>query len=866
MDWTKRWRKRLRAILRKASVDRDVDDDVELRLDVEPREDLRPGMSPRARDNRRPGWLTGVSLDFRLGRRMLRKHLALTLIGGLGLAVGVAIAAGFFTFMTGFYYSHPPLEEGERIVAIENQNLTNSEDWRASLYDFHAWGESLRSVRELAAFRRTSHGVQVPGGLSGREQVAEMTASGFRVARVPPLLGRPLLDADEVQGAAPVVVIGHNEWRRYFAADPEVIGRDVRLGGTTYEVVGVMPEGFRFPLNHGFWTALETNASRDGPGEGPRIFVFGRLGPGVSEADAQAELDGIGERLSTDLPAVYEHLRPAILPYVHPFLDVQQYPAWVVWAMQLFGILVLTVVAVNVAVLVYARTAARRTEITVRTALGAGRRRIVTQLFLEALTLSSGAAALGLLLAEIGYRELLGSINTDFLPYWLVENGLPGATIPWAGGLAVLVAVLVGVLPAVRVTDRHLQTTLRRTGGGPDMRMGSTWTALIVGQVAIAVAVLPVVVGMFVNTVLEPVPTPTFPAEEILTFRLDRDRDAFEGARPELESALASRQQELIRRIAAEPGVSGVTYATDLPRSGERVRIEADPPLATSEPIPTFANSVERGYFDVLDVPLLAGRHFEPDDLLDDARAVIVNRAFVQRLLGGGETLGRRVREMAGIGRDTGGDEPWYEIVGIVENMYERPDRAQPVMYHPVTAGPELLWIAARTRGAAPADVLPRVREIAGQVAPGRRLSARTMDALYAGPTQEAKRLMTLIVGLVTLSVLLLSAAGISALMSFAVTRRHREIGVRIAMGAPRRRIVTAIFRRSARQLALGLVVGITVGGVLDRLTGGELLGGRAGVLLPLVATMMVVAGLLATLRPARRALRIHPMEAMRAE
>lgn len=883
-----RWVRRLRALGERSRLEREMDEEMRFHVEMEARELSRTqGLSPEearrramiafggveghkeeGRSARGYGWLTGVSLDLKLGLRMLRKHAALSVIGGLGMAVAIAIAAGFFTFMAGFYYSHPPLDEGERIVALENQNLMDMEDWRASLFDYHTWRETLTSVDELAAFRKTYPTVHLPGGASGRAPVAEMTASGFQLARVPPLLGRPLLETDELEGATPVVVIGHREWQEEFGGDRGVLGREVRLDGASYRVVGVMPEGFRFPLNHGYWTALRTSPSLYGPGEGPKIFVFGRLAPGVSEASAQAELTAAGERMSAERPAVYEHLRPTILAYVHPLLDVQQYPAWLVWAMQLFAILVLTVVAVNVAVLVYARTASRRGEITVRTALGAGRGRIVTQLFMEALALSLLAAALGLLIADFAYRQIFALSNTEFLPYW-IGGGLPAATIPYAIGLAVVAAVLVGVLPALRATGRNLQATLREVGGGnTGLRMGSTWTTLIVVQVAIAVAVLPVVVAMAASTIWRPLPAPTFPAGEVLTFSLSRERDPFAAQRQELDAAFAGRQAELIERVATEPGVVAVTYARAQPRSGERVRFDVDPG-ATGVPGPAVVNAVDLDYFDALGVPLLAGRQFQAGDLAEDASAVIVNRTFADRFLGGGNVVGRQIREMRGVGRDADRTEPWYEIVGVVGDMYQnrvRPELDQAAVYHPTAVGAEALRVAARTRGITPADLAPRVRELGARVAPDWPVTAMAMDDLYSGPDRETRGFTALVFGLMVLSVLLLSAAGISALMSFAVTRRQREIGVRVALGATRGRIVAAIFSRSARQIALGLLAGAVAGGMLDRLAGGELLGGRALILLPAVAAMMLVAGMLATLGPARRALRIHPMDALRQE
>src|SRR5687768_1062638 len=244
------WLRRLRVLAARTRLEREMDDEMRFHVEMEAAELQRVhGLAAdearrqalitfggverhreAGREARGIAWVNSMSLDVKLGLRMLRKHAALSVIGGLGMAVAIAIATGFFTFTTSFYYSHPPLAEGERIVAVENRNLQNSEDWVATLFDFHTWREELKSVQDLAAFRRRARNLQVPGGRFERVQVAEMTASGFRMARVPPLLGRPLLDADEQQGAPPVVVLGHAEWQRLFNADPGVIGRQVRLG------------------------------------------------------------------------------------------------------------------------------------------------------------------------------------------------------------------------------------------------------------------------------------------------------------------------------------------------------------------------------------------------------------------------------------------------------------------------------------------------------------------------------------------------------------------------------------------------------------------------------------------------------------
>jgi predicted permease len=887
MEWIARWRKRLRVLLRREAVEHELEEEFAFHLEMETRANLRAGMGPEAarrqaaltfgarerfreevRDARWFAPAIGLTTDVKLALRMLAKHPALSVTGALGMAVGVAIATGFFSFMA-FYYSAPPLDEGDRIVGLDYLDMGNDDCWCTNVFDLVTWRGSQRSVRQLSAFRDSDRYLRVPGGTAGGVRVAEMTASGFDVARVPPLLGRPLLTSDETEGAPGVMVIGYDEWRRNFGADRGIVGREVRLDGTPYTLVGVMPEGFRFPYNHGYWTALRSDAARHGPGEGPRVTIFGRLAPGISMAAAEAELRSGSARLAREFPAAYATFRPIVRPYAQVVLDVHQYPAWIVWTMQLFGALVLGAIAVTVAALVYARTASRQAEIAVRTALGASRRRIVTQLFVEALALSSLAAVTGLLIANVGFRQIVPLAVTGGLPYW-IGSGLPASTVAYALGLAVLAAFIVSIAPALAATGQRLQSTLRQMGGATGLQLGRTWTALIVVQVAVAVAVLPPVSAIAWNW--KPPAEPTFPVGEMLVLRLERGvapaREAL--AAPAVERAdesFAAAQAELIRRIAAEPGVLGVTYASAPPRSGQRVRIEVEGGVTTPDAAHgvAFSSGVAPNYFDVFGARVLAGRPFGSGD---DAAAV-VSRSFVRRFLGDGAALGRRVRGTAIAAGDSAKPGPWLEIVGVVDDLYDEsvePELQKPAIYLPAALGAAPVSVAIRTRGIDPDVLVPGLWEIAGEVAPGRPMTVAGPDELRGGGNSRGARFSVVAVGFVTLSVLLLSAAGISAMMSFAVTRRYREIGIRLALGASRRQVLQTIFSRAVLQLALGLAVGVVLVTLVDRLGGGEMLGGQHHVLVPLVAALVIAVELLATGGPASQVLRVRPMEALRQE
>jgi putative ABC transport system permease protein len=801
-------------------------------------------------------WVGGMGLDFTLGLRMLAKSPGLTLVGVLGMAVAIAIGAVSFGTIYSFIGATLPVPHGERVVSIENVDTRWALEGRHThLHDLPVWREGLRAVEEIGAYRIIGRNVISRDVPPTPMRVAEMTASGFRIAGVAPLLGRYLADDDERAGAPPVVVIGYEVWQQRFAGAADVVGRTVRLGSAEHTVVGVMPAGFGFPHNNRVWTPLRLDPARFARGEAPPLHVFGRLTAGATLEDARAQAATIGRQLAADHPATHGQIRPRVVPYAYSFFDSPE----VIWALHLVQFLVsllLVVIGTNVATLVYARTASRMGEISVRTALGASRGRIVAQLFAEALVLSGVAAAVGLAGASFALwhirvhaRRLAG----EQLPFW-IDFGLTPGLVLYVAGLAVLGAVIVGVLPALEATRQRVQENLRHLGtGGSGMRLGRTWTVLIVSQVAAAVALLPVV--LYVTLVQQRHAGPesrVFPTKEFLAAPLVLDREpcgaeagreaprgALQGcgpgtrAREAYEAEYAARyarlRAELVRRLEAEPGVSAVVVMSAVPGDEPGVRVEVEDGASGVHAVGVAL--VNPGYFGAFDVPLLAGRPFQTQDLIDggtdcDARgvcpalarasgAVIVNQSFVRKVLGGGPPLGRQIRRAA---PDDGGDDsraarpgPWLEIVGVVADFPEGSgaDDLSPRVYEPLLPGASPsgvrrtvvrralaganavvpagdqhpLLLAVRVKGAAPATLTNRVREIAVAVDPMLRLqNVRPLTELLSFQKVE-NRIVYTAVSLVTLSVLLLSAAGIYALISFRIALRRRDIGIRAAAG-----------------------------------------------------------------------------------
>jgi putative ABC transport system permease protein len=724
----------------------------------------------------------------------------------------------------------------------------------------------------------------VGSGATEPVPVAYMTASGFRVARVAPLLGRTLSDGDEHAAAPAVVVIGHDLWRSRFAGDPAVVGRDVRLGGVVHTVVGVMPEGFAFPLAHSMWAPLRVDGAAHERRSGPSLHVFGRLAPGATLESARAELSALGARMAAEWPDTHQRLRPRVMPYAAQVFDDMQ--GWEIPFVHLILVLLLAVVSANVAVLVYARTVARTGEIAVRGALGASRSRIVGQLFVEALVLALAAAALGLaggMLAIAHVNALLsaygGPAGAGGIPYWW-ELRLRPATLGYVLGLTVLSAAVVGVLPAVKAAGGRVQGALRQLSGGTGMQLGRTWNALIVAQVAMTVAFLPPAVSAGWKSLLHATADPGFAADEFLAARVfldsdagaagDRDRDVFRTRFAAIQSALGAR-------LLAEPGIEAVTFAADLPGQEPLVRVVVEAPSAGAgtEGHAVRSAQVDPGFFDAFGVTLLSGRRLHDADAGEHATAVVVNRSLA-RQFGSGSVLGRRIRYAEGY--RSGGAvrmpagvaaDRWYEVVGVVADFPAAidPDDVTATAYHALAPGQaHPVSVSVRTAGAVPPALAARSRDIAAALDPAVQLrDVRTLDAVLRD-MQGGMRMIAIALALLMTSVLLLSAAGIYALMSFTVARRRREIGIRAALGADPRRLLRSIFARALRQLSAGVLAGLALAGLLELATGGEALSGRGAVLLPAVALLMIVTGLIATFGPARRGLSIQPTEALRAE
>jgi len=824
-----------------------------------------------------PARLSPSLLDVKLGLRMLAKHPGMTAVSLFALGIGIPLGLAP-SWLADALEAPFPVPDGERIQAVRYWNTSDARPQSATWFDYSTWRDELASFEALGAVRVQGYNVSAAGEMTDPVSGAEITASTFDILRAGPLLGRALVPGDETIGAPNVAVIGHDLWQARLAGDPDVVGRSLMVGGVAHTVVGVMPQAFRFPMSQQLWLPMREAAASE-PGTGIGLRVFGRLANGVSPTEADAEVARLGQRIALEHAEAYEHLRPEVVKSALLFLAFPRggrasMPEF--YFVQLMALVLLVVASVNVALLTFARTATRASELSTRTALGASRARIITQIFTECLVLAVVAAGLGLLL--LGWiPRLVPPDVLDRLPYWL-DFGISPKLAGRALALASISAVAAGVVPAWRSTGRNVQETMQRARSGRSgVRFGGVTSALVVLDVAVCVTVVDVSLGLADylryawNAQSE---TVGFADHEYLSAEVmlagstplangdPPDRDAF-------RQRVADVQRRLLARLESEPGVAGVAVASTLPRmehGTQRVEIE-DAGAGESLRVGSKVARVDVGFFGTLGTPVLAGRDFRPSDLDDGVASALVNESFVRRVLGGRNPLGRRVR----YGRPGSAESSdWYEIVGVVGragmNIMEPNNDAG--IYVPLPPGDLHPIRMAVHVGTDPESFTPELREIVAEVDPNAVvMSPMALDRVFEGDWYFVAALS--IGSLVGVGILLaLAACGLYAILSFTVAERTREIGLRMALGAHPRQVAYAVARRSLMQLAAGAAIGMPVAWWAFAALGE---GGGASVTAVVAAAVpglliLGVLGVASCTAPTLRALRIAPTEALRAE
>ena len=616
-------------------------------------------------------------VDVRLGLRTIVRTPGLSFVAFCALAIGIPVGLAPMHAVDALERPLPGDPDG-RIRTLCYWRDTVHEHPTAG--DYALWRTSLRSFGALGAYRLTTVDLDM-GGAGLSVPGIETTASTFDILRTPAMLGRVLRADDERSGAPGVVVIGHDLWRAQFGGDPDIVDRPLLIGGAPFSVVGVMPPAFRFPTSHQLWMPLRMPDDGGGPRSGAALVVFGRLSDGVTPDSAQAELQALTSSLAAgDLsrrssagakadPESFDRLRAAVLPAWHLTFDfpspggLRALPEFSL--VQVLMLAPLFVACVNVGLLILAQTSTRASEFAVRTALGAGRGRILTQVFVEFMVLAVMAAGAGLLILDWLPGRLLTALGIT-LPYW-IDTGLNAATVLRGLVLAVGCAVIAGVAPAVRMTGRSIDANIRHARASRSgSRLGGLSSALIVIDVAVAVGAIGVAGGLWAKV------QATKPSQSIDGVRAEEILSVTLNVRSTQRQQVARAQAALVERLRGEPDVRAVTFATALPRMDHPIRLmDVDQDAAAvaapaAGPFKVRTARIAIDFFDQLEQPLVAGRGFDSRDLEKDAATIIVNTTFAQRAFGSSNPIGRRVRQATPDRAPVG---PWLEIVGVVGHM-----------------------------------------------------------------------------------------------------------------------------------------------------------------------------------------------------
>jgi putative ABC transport system permease protein len=814
--------------------------------------------------------------DERFALRGLRQRPGFAFVAVLTLALGIGANAAIFSVANGVLLRPLPYLRPAELVMVWGAWEANP---RADISVPEYWDlrEQSRSIERLAAFAEGTENL-TGSGTPERLRAGYATADALPLLGVSPALGRNFAPAEDLPGQTRVVLLSDGLWRRRFAADPAVVGRTLMLDDAPAQVVGVLPASFQLPLHYSgppmeLWLPLQLDPAIDRSVRGWHFLrVVGRLRPGATVESAKSEVPDLARRMRERYPTEYT---AGFTGWATPVMESvvgQARPAILV-LLGAVGLLLLIACA-NVASLQLARGESRQREIAVRTALGAGRGRIIRQLLTESVLLAAAGAAVGLLLALWGVRALIAAAPAT-IPR-LDEIGLDPRVLLFTAAVAVGTGLLFGLAPALHAAKTDLAGTL--TEGG---RAGTSGSArqrfrrgLVMAQIALAL-MLVTGAGLLLRSFVQLTGVdPGFDPEHLLTARIELSSGRYETK----EQARAFYEQ-LLTRVEALPGVRSAAAVRALPMTG-RLDIgdwsfvlegkHSTPPLP-SEWHPADWQAVTPDYFQTMGIPLLQGRGLEAGDRIGAPGAMVINQSLARQVWPAGDALGQRV--LLGGGSS---DSIWRTVVGIVGDVRHRGFDAapRPEMYLPHAQFPagtgfpqRSMYLVVRSIGD-PASLAPAIRAaVDGLDSDVPLAEVQTMEHALGSWAAE-RRLTMMVVSGFALVALTLGAVGIYGIMAHLVVQRTREIGIRIALGAVPGEILRLVLVQAAWLVGVGIAAGVVGALPATGLLSGLLFGVRPTDPATFAGTALILAlvAAVASLVPARRAIRVNPLEALRSE
>ncbi|HET9986108.1 MAG TPA: ABC transporter permease [Longimicrobiales bacterium] len=804
--------------------------------------------------------MDGLIQDFRQAFRSLSKSRTFTLVAVLCLALGIGVNSAIFDIVNAILLRPLPFRDAERVVAVFASNRRAGDERTgltyADLRDLQAGSGAFSEVAGYSERNFTLTGLQE----SERVEGSLITPNLFSLLGVQPRLGRTFRAEEAAPaGFEQVVLLSDGLWRRRFGADPSIVGRPIRLNDRELIVVGVMPPGFRFPETDELWLPM---GSAD-PQDREHRYVVGvaRLAGGVPLDGARTRADQVARRLATAYPATHRDWAFDVVGFREAIVDPTAYQ--LMYLMLGAVAFVLLIACGNVANLMMARATDRQREIALRAALGASRRRIVRWLLTESVVLALLGGTVGLLLS-VWWVELTTRAIPEELAYW-IRFGIDARVLLYTAAISVGTGVVFGILPAVRASRPDLQTELREAvrGGSDGRAQGRIRGALVGAEIALSLTLLIGATLMMKSFLRLQTADPGFRDDHILSMRTSLVGDRYDAG-----AAKAAFFEGAAERLRERPGVAAAVATSAIPADdgGPPIAVEAEGTEVSGERavIATFYASTT-GLFETLGVRLIAGRDFTAGEARDSAaRVAIVGRTLAARLWPGRDAIGRRIR--------LDGDTTWLSIIGVApdlqyEEFGEETPRSRLQVHVPYgRAGWRGMALLVRGTGdpaALARGVRAELRSIDPLVAP---FDLLTMPQRRRYTTWEHRVFGYTFLGFGGVA-LLLALAGVYGVMAYAVARRRREIGIRLAVGAPPRLVLAMVLSGAARLTAIGLGVGILASLGVTWLMGGRLLydvSPRDPATFLLAPLLLAGAALLASWLPARRAAMLDPVEALR--
>ena len=815
-----------------------------------------PGTPPRM------GFGERLLQELGYGVRMLVRSPGLALFAVVAMGLGIGATATMFSVSHGLL-KELPYTEPDRLASIGWTREGRAGDHVAlTASEVAEWQEAQSTLETLAAVRVATMDLAGGEGLPEQRSGAQVTADAFEALRVQPALGRGFLPEEEESGGPEVVILSRRLWTRRYGADPEVLGRTIRVNGVERTVVGIMPEGFLFPELEDLWIPLQLGPSGEPPGEEARLYrAFGRIREGVSLDEVQAEFATLAGRRALARPEPYEGLDPLVTRLYEYFVGTDA--VVIMNALVVIASFVLLIACASVANLLLSRAAGRSRELAVRSAMGASRRRIMGQLLGESLVISAFGGVLGALIAWMG-AALFHRAVADQLPFYWMTCRIDGSVLVFVGLLVLVAGVLAGTVPALRVSRIGAGQALRDGGrGSSSLRLGRLSRGLVVAEVTLSFGLLTTAGMMARGPLVFSRTDPGFESARLLTARVTLRRDAYTGAED-----WNGFFRDLLSRMETTPGVEGATLSSNLPglaAGTTRFRLqgatyERDVDLPFSR-----VSVVGPGFFQTLGVAAVEGRLLDEGDDAEREPVVVVNRSFAERFFPGESPVGRQI--LTG-GLDSKG--AWARVVGVVPDLrmngqrpgqpegiliplYQRPQRSINLILH---SSADAMELAALVRAA--------VAELDPDLPIGH---VQTLEAAMADEIRPELVFFTLLLICGSIA-LVLAAVGLFGVLAFSVRRRTREIGIRMALGAEVRSVLVETLRGGMTQVAVGLAAGVLLAVALSPLVRGlyfdeRLLDWRV---YGAVAALMLVTGFAASLIPAARAVRVKPVEALQQE